>query len=38
MRTMVLSILSTPMALQETVLAAWLITRGFAARQPEAVR
>ncbi len=38
MRTVVSSILHAPMALQETVLAVWLITRSFAAPHPEVVR
>jgi hypothetical protein len=38
MRTIDSSILYAPMALQEMVPAVWLITRGFAAPQPEVVR
>ena len=38
MRAVVSSILHAPMALQEMVLAAWLIDGGFAAPQPEVGR
>jgi len=38
MSTAVSSILHAPTALQETVLAAWLMAPGFAAPQPEVVR
>ncbi len=38
MRTVVSSIRYAPMALQEIVLAVWLIDGGFAAAQSEVVR